>query len=222
MASLDVNQLRNVSVLSDEVRGTIRASYAREAEVVDGQIERFLDALDARGLTERSLIVFTSDHGEELWDHGGVEHGHSHLSEVIEVPLVLAGPTVPPGHRASTASLLDVPHTLLHAAGLQTDGIDLRDPIPADRIATAKGNLHHWIACSARDTRHRVIVEACLSREDRRMHAYDLVTDPEERSPVALPEDHRVRRAAEGVLHPVLHAEADQSTQALRALGYVE
>ena len=40
-----------------------------------------------------SLIVFTSDHGEEFWEHGGFEHGHTLYNEVLRVPLIIKPPT---------------------------------------------------------------------------------------------------------------------------------
>ncbi len=222
MSALDVNNLRNAGVLSDTFRDEVRAAYQLEIDVLDTHLMRFLDGLQQRELLDESLLVFTSDHGEEFWEHGGVEHGHTHLREVIEVPLVVSGPGVRRGVRSGAASVLDVPHTLLHAAGVSTSGLDLRGTLPADRIAGAQGNLHHWLVCSARDRDTRVIIDGCESEDDRWMRAYDLQADPWEQRPVGVQPSNAVRQAAEAVVGPERHGESDQNTQALEALGYVD
>src|SRR4029450_6199643 len=103
-------------------------------------------------------VVFTADHGEEFWDHGGVEHGHSHHGEVVDVPLVLVAPGVSPGRREGVASLVDVAPTVRAALGLAPGGLDLRRGVPEDRVAAAWGGLILHIDCSARDARRRVIM----------------------------------------------------------------
>ncbi len=74
-----------------ERRG-IAMLYAREVQFSDAWVGRLLASLRRLGLYENSLIVVTSDHGEELFDHGGFEHGHSLLPEVTGVPLIIRQP----------------------------------------------------------------------------------------------------------------------------------
>ena len=66
--------------------------YDAEVAAVDAELGRFMAWLDDKGLFKRSLIVATSDHGEEFWEHGGFEHGHSLFNEVLEVPLIIKLP----------------------------------------------------------------------------------------------------------------------------------
>jgi arylsulfatase A-like enzyme len=104
----------------------VTALYDAEVAFNDRQFGRFLDALKRRGLYDESLIVFTADHGEELFDHGGVAHGHTLFREVLEVPLIVKWPrgTEPLSQtNASPVSLLDVLPTVLDCAGL---------PLPPD------------------------------------------------------------------------------------------
>jgi len=56
-----------------------------------------VDELEALGLADRTVIAFTADHGEELLDRGEIGHGHGLHRELVRVPLVLAGPGIPPG-----------------------------------------------------------------------------------------------------------------------------
>lgn len=70
----------------------IRTLYEREVQYTDAWMGRFLGALRAAGVYDSSLIVITADHGEELFDHGGYEHGHSLMPEVSCVPLLVRLP----------------------------------------------------------------------------------------------------------------------------------
>jgi arylsulfatase A-like enzyme len=60
-----------------------------------------LDALERLGLADRTLVAYTADHGEELFDHGLIQHGSNLFQESVRVPLVLAGPGVPAGVRVA-------------------------------------------------------------------------------------------------------------------------
>jgi arylsulfatase A-like enzyme len=60
-----------------------------------------LDTLTRLGLDDRTVIAFTSDHGEELFDHGLLDHSHTLHRELTNVPLILAGPGIPRGERVS-------------------------------------------------------------------------------------------------------------------------
>jgi len=69
-----------------------------------------LAELDSLGIDDRTVVAFTSDHGEELMEHGLLKHGHALFPELVHVPLVLAGPGLPQGVRS------DVPLSNRHLA----------------------------------------------------------------------------------------------------------
>ena len=178
-----------------------------------------LDGLEAHGVFDTGLVVFTADHGEEFWDHGGTEHGHSHHTEVSEVALAIAGRDISPRGKGP-ASVMDVASTLRAAASLPTDGIDLRQGVPDDRVATAWGNNYYRVDRSARSATHTVIVHG-EPRVTPEIEAWDRVADPLERSPLTeLPTDLVARAMA--MEAPEAREAADINTEALRALGYVE
>jgi len=207
---------------SASVRAHVVDGYQKEVDHADQQLNRFLDALENSGVLDSAIIVFTSDHGEEFWEHGNVEHGHSHHSEVIEVPLVLIGPDIQPGKRDGVASILDIVPTIEAMIGLESNGIDLREPIAADRIAAAYGNAHVQNARSARNGRVRVIVEGGSAPEQPFIHAYDLVNDPEERLPWVPPREDPVVQAALSIKPPAVGTKAMLNAENLKALGYLE
>ncbi|HKE26521.1 MAG TPA: sulfatase-like hydrolase/transferase [Bryobacteraceae bacterium] len=98
------------------------AGYSAELGYEDRVLGDFLAFLAKRGLLEKSLIVFTSDHGEGLGDHGESTHGYFLYQSTLHVPLIMHWPA---GFQRITkervdepASLLDVAPTILDAVGV--------------------------------------------------------------------------------------------------------
>ena len=85
-----------------EEQEQMRLLYDACVRTGDLALGRVLDALECAGLTEKTVVVFTSDHGEELFDHGLVMHGNNLFTETTRVPLVIAGPGIPAGRRVAT------------------------------------------------------------------------------------------------------------------------
>jgi uncharacterized sulfatase len=87
---------------------------------VDDAVGQILDALEAQGVADETVVVFTSDHGDWLGDHGLYQKGAIHTNGVTNVPLIVDWPGVAePGRRVShVTSLLDLMPTLLDAAGV--------------------------------------------------------------------------------------------------------
>jgi arylsulfatase A-like enzyme len=138
---VDVGRLRaEAGSLPDADRRLVAAAYDEEVAFVDSQLGVLLDGLEQRGVLRNALVVLTADHGEELFDHGGFEHGHALWQEILHVPLAIWGPGVRAGRETSAVSLVDITPTLLDAAGLAPlpgcDGISLwpnlslGDPLP--------------------------------------------------------------------------------------------
>jgi arylsulfatase A-like enzyme len=70
----------------------IKGVYMGEVNFVDDQIGRLIDGLKQLGLYDATTLIVTSDHGEEFWDHGEVEHGHTLYDELIRIPLIIKPP----------------------------------------------------------------------------------------------------------------------------------
>ncbi|MGD9253094.1 MAG: sulfatase [Holophagae bacterium] len=101
-------------------RAEIRRRYALEVEYVDRKIGVLLDRMDDRGLLDETLIIFTSDHGEGLGDHGQIGHIKQLYDSLLHVPLILSFPgRLPEGVVVDeTVSLVDVPPTIAQLVGL--------------------------------------------------------------------------------------------------------
>ncbi|HJP02600.1 MAG TPA: sulfatase [Planctomycetota bacterium] len=115
------------------------ALYDGEIAWVDSQVGRLLDALEARGLTQNTLVVVVSDHGEEFFEHGEKQHRRSLYRESVHVPWIARWPAgLPAGRRvAGPVGLVDLAPTI---AGL----CDLAPPPGAmgrDLGALARGEV---------------------------------------------------------------------------------
>ncbi|HEX2484704.1 MAG TPA: sulfatase [Myxococcota bacterium] len=236
---LKAARLGRLSLAPDDARH-LSELYDAEIRQLDDELGRFFAALEERGLLADTAIVVTSDHGEEFGEHGGVLHGRTLYGELVDVPLILAGPGVPAGRRVSgPASLLDVFPTVTALLGVPAppyvEGTDLWSDgalrPPAARplffatdwwLGRADGE---WKRAVERDGWKLHVAHPGAAAE-----LYDLGADPGERRNVAADEPARVE-ALRGLLAPLLGparggAEGPklsaEETEALRSLGYLE
>jgi len=175
------------------------AGYAAEVAYMDAQIGRLLGALWPDGA--RTLVAAVGDHGEMLGEHGEAAHGIFLYRGSLEVPLLLAGPGVPPGTVVpETVGTRALPATLLRLLGLTEEARPFGPPLPGLAVsqpasapsiiysetllpATAYG----WSALQAvSDDRWRFI-------RAPRPELFDLVADPSEQRNLA--GDHPAERA---------------------------
>jgi len=101
------------------------ALYDEEILTVDRAFGHLLDGLRGRERQDRTLTVFTADHGEEFWEHGGFEHGQSLMGELTHVPLIVRGPGVKAGRVRTLVGHTDLSRALLHQGGFEVAGDDL-------------------------------------------------------------------------------------------------
>jgi len=105
----------------------IEALYDGEIRYTDDHLERLFESLRDKGLWERTLVIFTSDHGEEFGEHGVVGwHGHTLYDELLLVPLIVRFPGDALAGRVVTAQTrsVDLYPTILDVVGVK----------PPDRI----------------------------------------------------------------------------------------
>ncbi|NLC56570.1 MAG: sulfatase-like hydrolase/transferase [Armatimonadetes bacterium] len=96
----------------------IRAHYLASVAFIDDQVGRVLATLTARGLDDRTVVLFTSDHGDMLGDHGLPFKGAWHYDACIRTPLLAAGPGIVPGECPALIESLDLFPTVLELAGV--------------------------------------------------------------------------------------------------------
>lgn len=100
------------------------AVYYGMISFIDDQVGRILDALDRNGLTDNTVVVFTTDHGHFLGAHGLTAKGPFHYEDLIRIPFLARFPgRIPTGSSTeSITSLVDLAPTFLAAAGQPVPG----------------------------------------------------------------------------------------------------
>ncbi len=209
-------------------------------------LERIFARLRDEGRYDDSLIVVTSDHGEELYDHGGFSHAYSLYQEVVRVPLFIKLPgQTEGGEIGARTSLADLYPTLLGALELpqerRVDGVSLL-PLLRDPGRAAAGErelifeLNNRERCAGRALlagRYKLVhVEVSYEGVEDRVLLFDLVNDPGETRDLAaeLPDvvERLQRRMVElfdryeeRALPLPGGPEAEIDEETLRALGYL-
>ena len=209
--------------------------YTAGVRQMDEGIGRLLTLLEQLGHVDDTIVILTSDHGEEFLEHGEVLHAHTQYEEVLRVPLIIRGPGVPAGVRVSqTVSLVDVMTTALALAGVplpsDPDGVDLSpllgggaDPFE-DRFFFGEASFKNTTS-SVRYRNFKLIHD----HGSDTYALYDLEADPGEHHDVK--GDHRemagllqrrLEQRRSGIRHeaPRTALEPEELEQ-LRALGYL-
>lgn len=188
--SRDATLLENVKLgrlrLDDRDKAHLQALYDGEITYTDVHFAAILDGLDRRGLSDDTMVVLTSDHGEEFWDHGSVGHGHSVYEELLHVPLFVRLPGEPARRLRDSVGLVDVMPTILEALGRPIpDNLSGRSFLPSLRgagydapQATVSGFMEHWRTVNV--GRYKLV-----QRPGHPPVLYDLAEDPGETTNVA-------------------------------------
>jgi arylsulfatase A-like enzyme len=121
----DYETLMNYWAALDKTRITPRQvalvhdAYDDCIAYLDRQVGSLLDELDRRGVLRNTVVIITSDHGEEFGEHGVFNHGFSLYLHELLVPLVILSPSAPRGGVvAEPVSLRDLPATVVDLLGL--------------------------------------------------------------------------------------------------------
>jgi len=220
----------------------LAALYDGEIRDMDDAVGDLLRFLDASGLARDTCVLFTSDHGEEFGEHGGLHHHDAKLfQELIRVPLVVWCPSRVSGGRVvdGLASHADIVPTVLElAGGTAPEDIDGQSlfavlqgrghPSRTFALSEVDGSVARktGTARSIRSARYKLITSSIDSSEQ----LFDLQTDPTETrnvgpAQIELAQELRAVAGPPGTAAvPATPAEApdDATRERLRALGYVE
>lgn len=166
----------------DKIR--LEALYDGEISYHDDHLARVHEALKEEGLLEDTLIVITSDHGEEFFDHGSVGHGHSMYEELLHVPIIVRLPGADPGDGARSGAevgLVDILPTICEILGVECPSevegrslVPLLEGAPFDRWPQVQFSEFLDGQRVARMGRYKLIYRGL------RTTLFDLETDPAE------------------------------------------
>ena len=160
------------------------ALYDRGIAYTDYWIGHLLDALAERDLLERTIVIVTSDHGDELLDHGGIEHSRTYFEEMMRVPLLVRVPGRGQGRVVEDqVGLVDVAPTVLDLLGVPDappmQGRSLVSAIDGRALAARAviGEASQDLGVKAvRTNRWKYVRDAAGGQR-----LFDLTTDPAER-----------------------------------------
>ena len=179
--------------------------YDGEVAETDAAVGRLIDGLHEAGLLDRTLIVVTSDHGEEFGEHGGRYHGAHLHQEILHVPLLFYGPEFLPktARRAGPVSLVDLPPTILDLAGIAVPGFmtgrsfaeqlrqgsdapvvpsSIYSEAVAPKSETYGADEEDWLSPALAVTRWPLRMIRERTATGTRYRLYDLDADPRERT----------------------------------------
>ncbi len=223
----------------------IRALYDNEIRYVDTFLGRFFDAIDRWNLFEKTIIVLTSDHGDELLEHG-FGHGLFLHEPEIHVPLIVSYPhVIPAGIRVGdVVQSIDIMPTLLELAGLTyTERVEaelqgkslsrLLERSQHDSVAFSEGDTGREICL--RTGRYKLIASAQPDSKQRKVQLYDILRDPAENIDISSTETEltlRMQGRLEKYLRSLPSVRFSGTTdttdisndfiEQLRTLGYVQ
>jgi len=168
----------------------IRNLYNGEVAYLDSALGSLFDFLEENGLIDETLIVFSSDHGEEFFEHGGFEHGHTQYDELVHMPLIVRGPGFPAGERIATnVGNTDIAPTILDYVGLEIPdsmiGAPLQDVVAGDantaRIVFGEDNSRGTLRKFCVQWPYKCILDFVTGERG----LYDLEKDPGETADVS-------------------------------------
>jgi arylsulfatase A-like enzyme len=204
-------------VLTRERQLTYTRFYAYLTQQVDAQIVKLLDVLDANGLTNDTIIVRTSDHGELAMSHGRMRQKfYNAYRESLSVPLIVSNPRVYP--RAETtdafAGLVDVLPTLARIGGVpepEQYGFKGRDLTPI--LSNPKASVQDVLHFTYEDDAFPVKGADCIRAIVERNWKYAVYYDPFSGSPT----EYEMYDLARDPLEMTNLAHAKHSTPAAEA-----
>jgi len=195
------------SQMNERDHRLLTVAYWAMIDLIDEQVGRMIAALEETGQLEETIIIFMSDHGELLGDHGLYLKGPHFYDPCVHVPLIISHPTLIRGGRriGKLVELTDLAPTLLEAAGLPLyEGMQGRSLWPvlaecaADYEYRSSVYCEHYNASSkqrgkggfatmVRTERYKIVV---YHRENEG-ELYDLRNDPKETHNLWNDEAHR-------------------------------
>jgi iduronate 2-sulfatase len=160
-------------------------AYYASVTFMDEQLGKVLDELDSQGLTDSTAIVFTTDHGYHLGEHGFWKKGNLH-EEVTRVPLMIRAPGVKPGRTNSLAELVDFYPTCTDLLGLPAPPKIVGNSLvpilqnPENKVRNSALSLHNEKHGKNKGYAIRSNSWTYMNYGDQGEILYDMVKDPKQ------------------------------------------
>jgi arylsulfatase A-like enzyme len=186
----DIRLYTEKNCLSPDEKKDIIALYDSQVRFVDSAVKEIAATLKKKNLYRDTLIIVTSDHGEEFWDHNNFEHGHTVYNELLHVPIIMAGNRLKHAVIKKPVNLIDILPTLLHfahisVANLHISGKNLLkgSPKPIFSLGTLYGDEKYCLIKDnmkiIRNTGRKKGKKGLAGyRSNEKFELYDLAIDP--------------------------------------------
>ncbi len=243
---MSIHEMRKMAAageLDDNDKKYIRALYDSEVRFTDAHVGRLLDVLKQRGLYDETLVVFTSDHGEDLCDRPSNWIGHTKTlnEEVVRVPLLIKPPRLRSGRKERRAhSLIDLMPTIATLAGIEVPAGYSMDGVAID-LENTENTPRGVFAATWRWAKLQTLVSGdwklLMNRKTGAVQLFNLKSDPLEKIDVANDNEDLCKKMIEEIEkklkkheRPASHIERSnqapgltkEERKKLESLGYIE
>ena len=225
-------------------RAHVSHRYDAALRFIDDELGRLLARLAELGLAEDTVVAVTSDHGEEMFDRGYIQHGKTLYEELTRVPLILRVPGMAPRVVREPVMLVDLAPTLLTALGIAPDprmqGTDLLAERRGAHLVYSEVDDLFARKTALREPGGKKLIHGPLdaavqSKNTKEWELYDLAADPGELHDLSASEPELLERLqrelekrregyreAGALFGAVGEGELDEAVRAqLEALGYL-
>jgi arylsulfatase len=174
-------------IQSDDELARVRDLYDGEIYFGDHIFGQLLSMLEELGLADNTVVIVTSDHGEEFMEHGQVQH-NAMYEELIHIPMMIRHPRMADGARTDVRYVgVDLYPTVAAMAGLEApggiDGLDLFHPFDARRHRLSVGMTNDKRQEMVNEKDRMKLIVGCAEFTEE---LYDLSSDPGEQTDLIL------------------------------------
>lgn len=181
----------------ENFKDAIRAYYGM-VTCLDDMVGELIAELKRNGMYNNTYIIFTSDHGDNLGEHGMMGNKHTPMEGSVAVPLVIAGPGVKHGEKVDTpVSLVDLYPTIMDMTGIdyhnpEMPGANLLPVLQGKEAATDRTVFSEWHGTGFQGAWYMLANKKYkyIYYERERPSLFDMESDPKELNDLALKPSH--------------------------------
>lgn len=161
--------------LTGEDVSFLRSIYDEKTARLDAYVQQIIGEIESLQLSEKTIIIFTSNHGDEFYEHGRIDHGMTLFDEVLHIPLIMVIPGAAGNKKISAqVSNIDIIPTIFSLIG----------KTPDPKFGSQLRGINLVPAFSGKDIRQNVFAEtayryATFQKAVRTYDQWKLITDEE-------------------------------------------